>query len=234
MEFIKQNKKIVIIVVTIIFIIGGIIAEKIWESNTEEILNEDTANIIKEEKSEEFKQTEIKENSIEEMEENVDEKTKIYVYVTGEVKVRGVVILDEGSRISDAIESSGGITENADISKINLVYVLSDGMKVTIPNKNQVEEDTNFNYVITEAGENETTEISKQKNSLTSKPNAKININTASQTELETLPGVGPSIALSIINYRKENGKFNNIEDVQNVSGIGESKFNKIKEYITT
>ena len=64
------------------------------------------------------------------MEENVDEKTKIYVYVTGEVKVRGVVILDEGSRISDAIEASGGITENADISKINLVYVLSDGMKV--------------------------------------------------------------------------------------------------------
>ena len=234
MEFIKQNKKIVIIVVTIIFIVGGIIAEKIWESNTEETLSEDTANIIKEEKSEEFKQTEIKENSIEEMEENVDEKTKIYVYVTGEVKVRGVVILDEGSRISDAIEASGGITENADISKINLVYVLSDGMKVTIPNKNQVEEDTNFNYVITEAGENETTEISKQKNSLTSKPNAKININTASQTELETLPGVGPSIALSIINYRKENGKFNNIEDVQNVSGIGESKFNKIKEYITT
>ena len=234
MEFIKQNKKIVIIVVTIIFIIGGIIAEKIWESNTEEILSEDTANIIEEEKSEEFKQTEIKENSIEEMEEDVDEKTKIYVYVTGEVKVRGVVILDEGSRISDAIEASGGITENADISKINLVYVLSDGMKVTIPNKNQVEEDTNFNYVITEAGENETTEISKQKNSLTSKPNAKININTASQTELETLPGVGPSIALSIINYRKENGKFNNIEDVQNVSGIGESKFNKIKEYITT
>ena len=234
MEFIKQNKKIVIIVVTIIFIVGGIIAEKIWESNTEETLSEDTANIIKEEKSEEFKQTEIKENSIEEMEEDVDEKTKIYVYVTGEVKVRGVVILDEGSRISDAIEASGGITENADISKINLVYVLSDGMKVTIPNKNQVEEDTNFNYVITEAGENETTEISKQKNSLTSKPNAKININTASQTELETLPGVGPSIALSIINYRKENGKFNNIEDVQNVSGIGESKFNKIKEYITT
>ena len=234
MKFIKQNKKIVIIVVTIIFIVGGIIAEKIWESNTEETLSEDTANIIKEEKSEEFKQTEIKENSIEEMEENVDEKTKIYVYVTGEVKVRGVVILDEGSRISDAIEASGGITENADISKINLVYVLSDGMKVTIPNKNQVEEDTKFNYVITEAGENETTEISKQKNSLTSKPNAKININTASQTELETLPGVGPSIALSIINYRKENGKFNNIEDVQNVSGIGESKFNKIKEYITT
>ena len=88
MEFIKQNKKIVIIVVTIIFIIGGIIAEKIWESNTEEILSEDTANIIKEEKSEEFKQTEIKENSIEEMEENVDEKTKIYVYVTGEVKFK--------------------------------------------------------------------------------------------------------------------------------------------------
>lgn len=60
-----------------------------------------------------------------------------------------------------------------------------------------------------------------------------VNINTATQTELETLPGIGPSLALKIIRYREENGKFNNIEDLKNVSGIGDNRFNDIKDYIT-
>lgn len=59
-----------------------------------------------------------------------------------------------------------------------------------------------------------------------------VNINTATQTELETLPGIGPSLALKIINYRKENGKFENIEELKNVSGIGDNKYDEIKEYI--
>ena len=59
-----------------------------------------------------------------------------------------------------------------------------------------------------------------------------VNINTATQTELETLPGIGPSLALNIINYRKENGKFSSIEDIKNVSGIGEAKYENIKKYI--
>lgn len=66
------------------------------------------------------------------------------------------------------------------------------------------------------------------------KQNAKININTATQTELETLPGIGPSTALKIIAYRKEKGKFKTIEDIKEVSGIGESKFNNIKDSIHT
>ena len=65
-----------------------------------------------------------------------------------------------------------------------------------------------------------------------SKNNLRVNINTANQTELETLPGIGTATALKIINYRKENGKFKNIEDIKNVKGIGESKFNNIKELI--
>ena len=60
----------------------------------------------------------------------------------------------------------------------------------------------------------------------------KVNINTATQTELETLPGIGPSLALRIIEYRKENGKFNNIEEIKNVKGIGEAKYDDIKNYI--
>ena len=60
-----------------------------------------------------------------------------------------------------------------------------------------------------------------------------VNINTATQTELETLPGIGPSIALKIINYRKENGKFSNVEELKNVNGIGENKFEAMKKYVT-
>lgn len=65
------------------------------------------------------------------------------------------------------------------------------------------------------------------------KQNTKLNINTATQAQLETLPGIGPSTATKIITYRKEKGKFNKIEDVKEVSGIGNSKFEQIKEYIT-
>lgn len=60
-----------------------------------------------------------------------------------------------------------------------------------------------------------------------------VNINTATQTELETLPGIGPSIALKIINYRKENGKFSNVEELKNVNGIGDNKFEAMKKYVT-
>ena len=79
-----------------------------------------------------------------------------------------------------------------------------------------------------------TTETTKKENTMTQNiQNTKININTATQTELETLPGIGPSTALKIINYRKENGKFSNIEELKNVNGIGDSKFETLKKFIT-
>ena len=65
------------------------------------------------------------------------------------------------------------------------------------------------------------------------KKNSRVNINNASQTELETLPGIGPSLALKIINYRNENGKFKVIDDIKNVSGIGENKYKELEKYIT-
>lgn len=181
----------------------------------------------------------------EEVEDNVN---KIYIYIIGEVNQPGVVILDEGSRISDAINSAGGTTANADLSKINLVYTLQDGMKINIPNSEQLKKEPDFQYITSNASDGTLNESSNENGSVSvssssnesSKDNATsgtsakaiININTATQTELETLPGIGPSLALRIIEYRKENGKFNNIEEIKNVKGIGDAKYDDIKNYI--
>lgn len=174
------------------------------------------------------------------------DNAKIYVYITGEVNVPGVVILNEGSRIVDAINSAGGTTAKANISKVNLVYVLEDGMKVNIPNDSDLKNNPNFEYITLNSGDggrddynsvdsssdSEGTSSSSSSSSKNEKKYSVVNINTATQTELETLPGIGPSIALNIINYRKENGKFSSIDDIKQVSGIGDSKFEKLKKYI--
>lgn len=81
-------------------------------------------------------------------------------------------------------------------------------------------------YVTTSSG------VSNESYETDEKQNTKVNINTATQTQLETLPGIGPSTASKIVSYRKENGKFKSIEDIKKVSGIGGSKFDKIKDFI--
>ena len=100
--------------------------------------------------------------------------------------------------------------------------MVQDGQKINIPNVNTVEKE---GYISPEIGENIIVEDIKTNSSL-------VNINTATQTELESLTGIGPSTALKIIKYRKENGKFETIEDIKNVPGIGESKFEAIKNDI--
>lgn len=159
---------------------------------------------------------------IEQKEETQEEKRNIVLHITGEVVTPGIIKIEEGSRVTDAIEAAGGVTENADLNKINLAYVLEDGQKLHIPGIY----DTAENGLITEnIGENIIEDFYV-------KLNSKININKATQTELETLTGIGPSTAIKIINFRKENGKFKSIEDIKNVPGIGESKFQAIKENI--
>ena len=173
----------------------------------------------------------IENNTNKEESKNKDIKEKITIYITGAIKNQGVYELEEKSRIVDCIEKAGGLTEDADLKNINLAYVIEDGMKIYIPknsDNNEVKDDTNL-YVYKE--KNNT--INSDNINLETQNN-KIDINTASQTELETLPGIGTSTALKIINYRKENGKFKNIEEIKNVSGIGDSKYSKIKDLIST
>lgn len=161
-------------------------------------------------------------NTEEQEDEEKDEEEKIIIHITGEVEEGGVIELEKGARISDAIEEAGGTTEEADLSNVNLAYSLSDGQKIKIPNINEENKET---IVEEKAGEDIIIEGNKSEEE-------KININKATQTEIETLPGIGPSTALKIINYRNEHGKFEKIEDVKNVSGIGDSKYENIKEYI--
>ena len=157
--------------------------------------------------------------------EDTDENNKIVIYITGAVKNEGIYEIKENSRIADGIEIAGGLKEDANIENINLAYVLEDGMKIHIPSKqenvNEIEDNTN-QYITKENSNTENIKNSKEK----------ININTATQTELETLPGIGPSIALKIIDYRKENGKFEKIQDIKKVNGIGDNKYSKIKDLI--
>ena len=160
----------------------------------------------------------------EDTEENVV-PAKIMVHVTGQVKEQGVVLLDEGSRIVDAIEAAGGETDDADLAKLNLAYVLNDGEKIYVPSK--AEQNQEIEYVTTSSGDT----ASSGGDSMSSNSSI-ININTAGQAELMELPGIGESIANKIIAYREENGKFKTIEDIKNVPGIGDSKFANIKDMI--
>ena len=152
-----------------------------------------------------------------------DEKDLIIIHITGAVKMPGIVKLEEGARIEDAINKAGGLTEDADISKVNLAYVLEDGVKIIIPSDSDIG-DLGENIISNGSGENILEDFEN------SSDNNILNINKATEQELEDLPGIGPSLASKIIEYRNKNGKFSSVEDIKNVNGIGESKYENIKE----
>lgn len=160
------------------------------------------------------------------------QEEKIIVHVVGQVNKPGVVTLPQGARIKDAIEQAGGASENADLSKINLAYMLEDGTQIYVPSFEETSkadsDNTEREYISSSPGENVISDSAIQETSKVSK----VNINTATLEQLETLPGVGESTAKKIIEYREKNGKFQKEEDLKNVSGIGDAKYAKIQEYI--
>lgn len=160
--------------------------------------------------------------------EETTDTEKIVVHIMGAVKNEGIVELNEGARVSDAINSAGGLAEDADMSKINLAYVLEDGVKIRIPSIN---DEPTEEYITTDGVEIVESSSQTTQNGGNSKSGL-ININTANETELDSLPGIGPSIAAKIINYREENGDFASIEDIKNVNGIGDSKFEELRDLI--
>ena len=147
----------------------------------------------------------------------------IKIHISGEVKYNGVIELDKGARIDDAIKFAGGLTENADISEVSLAYELSDGQKLHIPTVGGALQGEQ--KIITSENQEGIIESISLKDE-------KININTATQTEFETLPGIGPSLAYKIVEYRNQNGKFKTIEDLKKVSGIGENKYKQIESFV--
>ena len=143
------------------------------------------------------------------------DKTTICVYVCGAVAQEGVYELPDGSRLADALESAGGYAENAVHGYLNLAEPLVDGERIYFPYLDEEESLDMASGDHSESG------------------SGLVNINTAGADELKTLSGIGDSRAADIIAYREANGSFGSIEDLMNVSGIGESIFNKIKPYIT-
>ena len=173
--------------------------------------------------SEETEEVENETNNESNIDGEDEEVEEIIVHITGEVNKPGIVVLKSNSRIADAINEAGGATKEADLNQINLAYILEDGQKIYIPNKNEkIDEDE---YITEGNGNNIGNNNPKE--------GEKVNINEAMQTELEELPGIGPSLASRIIEYREQNGDFKKIEELQNVKGIGDAKYDDIKDKVT-
>jgi len=213
-EFLKQRKVVIIIGILVTILVGWKLfdSKNFDEVNSNEILVPNSKNNEKEKN----------EDKGEEM---------MAIHVTGEVKNPGVVKVKQGSRIEDIIEEAGGLTENADITNVNLAFEVEDGMKIRIPSNDEDNENEGNiieHYITQDSGKGVIVSEDKSSENLS----LVININTANETELEQLPGIGASIAGKIIDYRNKNGKFKAIEDIKNVTGIGETKFEKIKDLI--
>lgn len=144
--------------------------------------------------------------------ESSNQTSKIKVHIIGEINNPGLYELEEGARIYDLIILAGSQTENADLNKINLAYELSDGEKIYIPSIF----DEDYEYINSDNNKS-----------------GKININKATENDLQNITGIGPGLAQKIVSYRNANGKFDSIDDLKNVSGIGEKKFESIKEFIS-
>lgn len=149
----------------------------------------------------------------------------IYVHIAGEVSNPGMYGLKHDARVSDAIDAAGGLTENADQLSINLARQVTDGEQIVVQA-----------YIEAEPGNSKSTDASDSglpSSSNTEVLSSKVNINTASASELITLDGIGESTAAKIIAYRQANGSFASIEEIKKVSGIGDRKYEAIKDRIT-
>lgn len=180
-------------------------------------------------KSKVFKDEYMKNIFVEEEENNIDEeniqstgsnvvvpnKNKILVEIKGEVKRPNVYEVEEGSIIRDLIDIAGGLTEKANINKINRAEKLRANQLIIIPDNESIVSGTIIN------------------NEGSSSNDGIININSASLSDLQKINGVGAVKAQSIIDYREKNGGFKSIEDIKNVDGVGDKTFEKIKDKIS-
>lgn len=186
--------------------------------------------------------------SDESSEENEESSSDIVICdVSGAVKTPKVVELKKGSRISDAIDSAGGLTGKADITNINRAAIVNDGDKIYIPEageSSQVTAETNngVNNSSTDStsGQNDPQANSDQNNGANASGTAgdtrssgKINLNSADSAALQQINGIGPVTADKIIEYRNDKGAFTKLEQLKEISGIGEKTFEKLKEEVT-
>ncbi len=181
------------------------------KNNTESIFVDDD-NLVFENGKEDKLPSQDSVNMSKQMESKLEDKT-IVVEIKGQVKKPDVYTIDENSIINDLIDLAGGVTENADLSNINRAKKLQNHEMIYIADKNDIN--------------NDYTQATNMDNEIL------VDINTATTDKLKTLNGIGDSKAKSIIEYREQNGGFKSIEEIKNVTGIGDKMFEKIKESIT-
>ncbi|GAB1475332.1 competence protein ComEA [Bacillota bacterium] len=222
MDFSIHKKKIIIIVAVILLAVVSTVIYCIKQSTGEDVLLQKGIDLG---------------TAVEPEREKVPEVTgeaeiNLVIDVAGEVSRPAVYIFPDGARVYEAIDAAGGLTVSADTRNINLAAPLSDGTKLYIPCKTEVEDEikrTGNSPSSVISGNNAYSVVRDGSGSR----NGLININTADSTELQKLTGVGPVTAEKIITYRSEYGKFSQIEDLMNVSGIGEKTFGKLKNSVT-
>jgi len=151
----------------------------------------------------------------------VKQEVSIMVDVKGQIKHPGVYQSSVGERVIDVIGRAGGVTKNADESQVNFAQHVQDEMVIYIPAKGEE------GLVAPVTAEGGAAAPGGNTN------NAKIDLNKADATELQTLPGIGQAKAAAIIDYREKSGSFKTIEDLKNISGIGDKTFEKLKDLIT-
>lgn len=148
--------------------------------------------------------------------------TVLYVHVLGAVARPGLYELQTGTRVVDAIAAAGGFANDADHGGVNLARVLSDGEQLVVP---KIGEAPPAGPAAAPSGPSGGTWAA---------PGTKLNLNTATESELETLPRIGPAMAARIVQWRKDNGRFSTVDDLMNITGIGDKTFEALKDLVTT
>ena len=203
-EFIENKKNKIKIVAVPVLVIAAVLF--FWlNSGSDEI------------KIDEGNSSAIEEDGVFQQEVN-STQSHLYVDIGGEVMKPGVYEVSDGTRLFEVIDKAGGLTEDADIDGINRAETVQDGQKIMIGRHGENPDENRDSY---------------SANNVTDSGEGKVNISTADAAALQTIPGIGPSKADRIIEYRESEGKFNEIDDIKNISGIGNKTFESIKEYIT-
>ena len=214
----KDKKNIIIIFTVIIILLSFLVKNNklLSKGDNYVVSGDEDKQTTLETSSEKFENI----NNIEDI-KNVssdnDLNKKISIYISGAVNSPGVVELNSSDRLMNGVNLCGGLTNEADTNRVNLAMKVKDEGHYIIP---KIGEEININIECN--NENDNSEGSDKK----------ININNATKEELDSLPGVGEVTAQKILDYREENKEFKSIDEIKNVKGIGENKFNNLKDYI--
>lgn len=225
-DCLQQKRVYLLLGIGILILLCSIVSYYLKLGNKKEVIEDDIVAITKQE----------------------EKKENVTFDIKGQVKNPGVYQLDKNATVMDAIKKSGGLTEQADTTYLNLSRKIKDEMVIIVYSKKEINDmkEGKENVVVVEGKcqcpkitndaclkEEEVITNQKEETKESTTITGPINLNTATQEELDSLPGIGPSKALDIIAYREEHQGFKTIDELKNVKGIGDATFNKLKDKIT-